>query len=118
MNALPTIPRSPATKAPVDQLIPWLLDEDQQLRGVPFSEVIFDTTGKRVLSFDANNAADQRVAKAISAACDETMKRLNAPDSVSQNVDRTNEVSSNFKYTLRDLLNATPGLKCNFPLTA
>ena len=42
--------RSPAPKEPVDQLIPWLLDEDQQLRGIPFSEVIFDTTGKKVLA--------------------------------------------------------------------
>ena len=66
---------SPAPKAAVDQLIPWLLDEDQQLRGVPFSEIIFDTTGKKVVRFDANNPVDQRVAKAISAACDETMKR-------------------------------------------
>src|SRR5712672_4878167 len=109
----------PATaQAPVDQLIPWLLDEDQQLRGVPFSEVIFDTTGKRVLSFEANNAVDQRVAKAISAACDETMKRLNAPDSVIQNIDRINEVSSHFEDTLRELLSGSPGLKCDFPLTA
>jgi len=110
---------TPATgKAAVDQLIPWLLDEDQQLRGIPFSELIFDTTGRKVLSFEANNAVDQRVAKAISAACDETMKRLNAPDSVIQNVDRINEVSSHFEDTLRELLGATPGLKCDFPLTA
>jgi hypothetical protein len=51
---------SPAPKALVDQLIPWLLNEDQQLRGVPFSELIFDTTGRKVLSFEANNAVDQR----------------------------------------------------------
>jgi len=70
-----------APKRAVDQLIPWLLDEDRQLRGVPFSEVIFDTTGKKVFGFDTNNPVDRRVAKAISAACDETMKRLNAPDS-------------------------------------
>src|SRR5438094_8239012 len=109
---------SPAPKAPVDQLIPWLLDEDQQLRGVAFSEIIFDTTGRKVLSFEANNAVDQRVAKAISAACDKTMKRLNAPDSEIQNIDRINEVSSHFEDTLRELLSATPGLKCEFPLTA
>src|SRR6266700_2529773 len=32
------LPRStiPATAAPVDQLIPWLLNEDRQLRGIPF----------------------------------------------------------------------------------
>ena len=102
----------------MDQLIPWLLDEDQQLRGVPFSKLIFDTTGRKVLWFEANNPVDQRVAKAISAACDETMKRMNAPESVIQNIDRINEVSSRFEDTLRELLNATPGLKCDFPLTA
>ncbi len=109
--------RSPAAKAPVDQLIPWLLDEGQQLRGIPFDELIFDTTGRKVLAFEANNAVDQRVAKAISAACDETMKRLNAKDSAIQNVDRINEVSSHFEDTLRELLNTTPGLQCDFPLT-
>src|SRR5438477_3846220 len=109
---------SPAPKGPLDQLIPWLLDEDQQLRGVALSEIIFDTTGRKVLSFEANNAVDQRVAKAISAACDETMKRLNAQDSEIQNIDRINEVSSHFEDTLRKLLSTTPGLKCDFPLTA
>jgi hypothetical protein len=109
---------SPPSKAAVDQLIPWLLDEDQQLRGVPFSEVIFDTTGKKVFRFDANNPVDQRVAKAVGAACDETIKRLNAPNSAIQNVDRINEVSSHFEDNLRELLNATPGLRCDFPLTA
>jgi hypothetical protein len=37
----------PATaQAPIDQLIPWLLDEDQQLRGVPFSEVLIPPAKK------------------------------------------------------------------------
>jgi hypothetical protein len=105
-------------KTPVDQLIPWLLDEDQQLRGVPFTEVIFDTTGKKVLPFDPNNAVDERIAKAISAACDETIKRFNAPGSAIQKIDRINEISSHFENSLRDLLNATPGLQCDFPRTA
>ena len=39
-------------KTPVDALIPWLLQEDAQLRGIPFSEVIFDATGKHVLAFN------------------------------------------------------------------
>ncbi|PYJ76699.1 MAG: hypothetical protein DME77_05040 [Verrucomicrobia bacterium] len=61
-------PGSPtrATAAPVDQLIPWLLNEDRQLRGIPFGEVIFDTTGKRVLAFNRQDETDQRVAKQIS----------------------------------------------------
>jgi hypothetical protein len=111
-------PVQSAAATAMDQLIPWLLDEDQQLRGVPFSELIFDATGRKVLPFEANNAVHQRIAKAISAACDETMKRLNAPDSAIQNVGRINEVSSHFEDTLRGLLNATPGLQCDFPLTA
>ena len=100
-----TLPESstPTTgKTAVDQLIPWLLDEDQQLCGIPFSELIFDTTGKKVLPFDANDVVDQRVAKMISAACDETVKRLNAPDSEIQNIDRINEVSSHFEDILRN----------------
>jgi hypothetical protein len=109
---------SPVPKAAVDQLIPWLLDEDRELRGVPFSEVILDTTGKRVLRFDVSDPVDQRVARAIRAACDETMKRLNAPNSTIQNVDRINEVSSHFEDSLRELLNTAPGLSCDFPLTA
>ena len=107
-----------ASNAPVDQLIPWLLDEDRQLTGVPFGEVIFDTTGKKVLAFDRTNEIDRRVAKEMTAAADETLKRLNAPDSVIQKVGRINEVSSHFENTLRELLNRAPGLSCDFPRTA
>ena len=111
-------PPATAADAPVDQLIPWLLDEDRQLRGIPFAEVIFDATGKRVLPVNAKDEIDQRVIKQISAACDETIKQFNAPDSTIQNIDRINEVSSHFEDNLRQLLNAAPGLNCDFPRTA
>jgi len=107
-----------SAKAPVDQLIPWLLDEDRQLRGIPFAEVILDTTGKHVLAVDAKNETDQHVIKQISAACDETMKRMNARDSVIQCILRINEVSGHFEDTLRELLNSKPGLSCDFPHAA
>jgi len=68
-------------ESPVDQLIPWLLDEDRQLRDVAFSEVILDTTGKHVLAVDRKNETDECVIKQISAALDETMRRMNASDS-------------------------------------
>jgi len=110
-------PATNSSNSPVDQLIPWLLNEDRQLRGIAFSEVIFDATGKRVLAFDPQNEADRRVVKQISAACDETMKRLNAPESVIQNVGRINEVSSHFEDTLRELLSSISGLSCDSPPT-
>src|SRR5206468_12685910 len=50
--------------------------------------------------------------------CDDAMKRLNASGSAIRQVDRSNEVSSRFEDTLRELLNSTSGLKCDFPLTA
>jgi hypothetical protein len=104
-------------RADRDQLIPWLLNEDRQLRGIPFRDLIFAATGKRVLAFDPQNEVDQRVVKQISAACHETIKRLNAPDSVIQNVERINEVSSRFEDTLCELLSSASGLSCDSPRT-
>ena len=103
---------------PVDQLIPWLLDEDRQLRGIPLAEVIADATGKKVLPFNAKNEVDERVLKAIAAACDATIRRLNAPHSPIQKVERINEVSSYFEDVLRELLDSAPGVNCHFPPTA
>ena len=105
-------------EAAVDQLIPWLLDESRQLRGIRFAEVIFDTTGKRVLPVNLKSEVDQRVVKAITTACDETVKKLNAPASAIQSTTRINEVSSHFEDALRELLNAGPGLSCDLPRTA
>src|SRR6266516_6014652 len=55
-----TVPSS-AEKAAVDALIPWLLQEDAQLRGIPFGELILDVTGNRALAFNPKNATDLRV---------------------------------------------------------
>jgi hypothetical protein len=104
--------------APVDQLIPWLLKEDNQLRGIPFAEVILNTTGKHVLAVNLSSEIDQRIIKKIGAACDETLKRMNAPDSAIQNVSRINELSAHFEDMLRGLLTSTQGLSCDFPRTA
>ena len=110
---------APAAKAnlPVDQLIPWLLREDGELRGIRFSEVIEDSTGKRVLAFNSADETDARVVKEISAVLDAVMVRLNAPESVIQSIPRINEVSSHFEDLMRKLLNAAPGLECDFPKT-
>jgi hypothetical protein len=104
-------------KRQIDALIPWLLQEDTQLRGIPFSEVIFDVTGKRVLAFNPKNEIDSRVVKQISFVLDEVMSQLNSPASVIQGIPRINEVSSHFEDLMRELLNKTSGLTCDFPKT-
>ena len=107
-----------AAVPPVDALIPWLLREDLQLRGIPFAEVIFDATGKKVIATDPKNATDVRVIGRISTALDEVVRKLNDPGSVIQGIPRINEVSSHFEDTMREVLNAMPGLSCDFPRTA
>src|SRR2546423_564124 len=104
-------------KAAVDQLIPWLLREDNDLRTIPFSQVIFDATGKRVLPIDPKSEADQRVVKQVSAILDEVVRDMNAPDSPVQKVGRINEASSHFEDLLREKLNRVPGFSCDFPRT-
>jgi hypothetical protein len=104
--------------APVDALIPWLLQEDAQLRGVPFAEVIQDATGRKVLALDRKNETDERVLRQLSGVLDEVVRRVNQPDSAIQGIPRINEVSSHFENLMRELLNNQPGLRCDFPPTA
>lgn len=108
---------SPSTAA-VDSLIPWLLRDDANLPRIPFAQVIFDATGKKVLALDPSNPTDQRVLQQIATALDEVVSRVNAPESMIQSIPRINEVSSHFEDLLCELLNATPGLGCDFPRTA
>jgi hypothetical protein len=114
----PTPVSSPVRSAPVDALIPWLLQEDHELREIPFSEVVFAATGKRVLALDLKTEPDREMVRQVSEVLNEVMKRMNAPESPIQNVPRINEVSSHFEDLLRELLNRVPGVRCDFPHTA
>ncbi|MEY2491909.1 MAG: hypothetical protein QOH24_860 [Verrucomicrobiota bacterium] len=112
------LPKPATASSAAAVLIPWLLQEKEDLHAIPFSEVIFDATGRRVLRFNSKDENDGRVLKQITSALDEVMKRVNAPDSVIREAPRINEVSSHFEDLIRELLNATPGLTCDFPRTA
>src|SRR4051812_17082051 len=85
--------QQPATaeKSPVDELIPWLLNENRELRGIPFDQVIHAATGHRVLAIDRKDETDQRVLKQIGTALDEVVRRMSAPDSPVQSFARINE---------------------------
>jgi hypothetical protein len=109
---------SPSPASPAATLIPWLLQEKEQLTELPFGDVIFHATGKKIIAIDPQNETDQRVLKQIGAALDEVVKRMNAPDNPIQSAARINEVSSAFENVIRELLNAAPGLSCDYPKTA
>ncbi|MEO7725436.1 MAG: hypothetical protein ABIU29_12260 [Chthoniobacterales bacterium] len=111
-------PPKAASPEPVDAIIPKLLQEDEQLRALPFAKVIQDTTGKKVLAIDPKDPTDQRVLKQIGRTLDEVVRQLNQPTSVIQGISRINEASSHFEDLMRKLLDAAPGLSCAFPRTA
>ena len=116
--ALPCGHAQPAPDSPIQSLIPWLLQEEGALHGIPFPDIIAAATGKKVIPVNRESPEDRRTIEAIGKACDETLKRLNAPNSPIQGIARINEVSSHVEDSLRELLNATPGFTCDFPHTA
>lgn len=117
LSAQNPAPPAPVT-GPAGTLIPLLLQEKEGLAQLPFSDVIAAATGKRILPINPNDEVDQRVLKQIGTALDEVMARMSAPDHPVQSVARINEVSSPFENAIRELLNAAPGLSCDFPKTA
>lgn len=104
--------------SPVQTLIPWLLDEASNFKGIRFADVIAATSGKRVLPFDPKDADDQRVVAAIGPVLTEVLAAMNAPDSKTRSARRVNEMSSKFEDALQAKLNALPGFACTFPTTA
>lgn len=109
---------SPSSPSAAATFIPWLLQSKDELTELSWSEVILHATGKKVLAINRQDAVDARVLKHIGKALDETLRQMNEPDAAAQSVGRINEVSSSFENTLRDLLNTSAGLSCDFPKTA
>lgn len=102
----------------VNKLIPWLLDEKETLKGIPFAEVIAATSGKKVIAVDPKDADDQRVLAQIGAALEAVLAALNAPDNPTRGVKRVNEMSAKFENAILAQLRALPGLECTIPPTA
>jgi hypothetical protein len=101
-----------------DEAVRFLMSEGAAMRGIPFADVIHAVTGTSIRPVQSGEETDQRVLKEIGTALDEVVRRMSAPDSPVQSFARINEVSGPFENMLRDLLNAAPGLSCDFPRTA
>ena len=101
----------------VRQLIPWLLDQDAALKGIPFADVISATSGKRVIPVDRKDADTARILAAIGRTLDEVLEQLNGADSPAKKQKRVNEMSKFFEDTIAAKLNAVEGFECGFPKT-
>jgi hypothetical protein len=101
----------------VHKLIPWILDEQDALKGIRFADVIAATSGKRVIPIDRADKDDQRILASIGAALDAVLATMNGADSPVRSAKRVNEMSSHFEDALRARLNALPGFTCSVPKT-
>ncbi len=103
--------------SPVRALIPWLLDADEKLTAIPFSEVISATSGKRVLPVDRTDKDTARIIGKISTALDGVLAKMNAADSPAKKEKRVNEMSAHFEDALRTALHGIDGFSCEVPRT-
>ena len=101
----------------VQKLIPWLLDENETLKGIRLADVIAATSGKKVIAIDRKDKDDQRVLAQIGTALDAVLTAMNAPESKTRSVKRVNEMSAKFEDAIHEKLNAVPGLECAVPVT-
>jgi len=94
------------------------MNEEQELKGVAFSEVVHAATGKQLIPINATNTVDREILLKIGRAMDEVLRRLNATNSPARSKRRINEVSALFEAALKTELNAVEGFACDFPKTA
>ena len=94
------------------------MNDEIELKGIPFAEVVKAATGKAILPLNLTNEVDRALLAKISGALDAVLKRMNAPDSPAQKEKRINEVSAHFEKAMKAALNTVPGFVCDFPKTA
>ena len=104
--------------ADVQSLVMKLMNEERELKSVPFSNVVFAANGKRVLPLNTTNAVDRDLITRIGRALDATLLKLNAPESPARAKRRINEVSALFEAAIKAELNAIDGFECDFPRLA
>jgi len=98
------------------EFISWLLQEDRDLKGIPFSEVLASTTGKKILRVDP--VADKAWLEKLGAALDRTLATLNDPSHPMHSAGRINEASRFIEDELMTECDKVEGWICSVPKTA
>jgi hypothetical protein len=99
-------------------LVRSLMQSGGELKQIPFSEVVFGATGRKILPLDAAREADRELLAKLGKAMDEVLQRMNATNSPAQEQRRINEVSAHFENEIKRVLDALPGFACEVPLNA
>jgi hypothetical protein len=102
-------------KSDAAEFIDWLLQDERDLRGIPFSEVLAATTGKKILPVDPE--ADKPWLEKLGAALDRTLAKLNDPAHPMHAAGRINEASRFIEDELLVECNKVEGWSCGVPKT-
>jgi hypothetical protein len=87
--AVAPLARAGESKPDSAVLIDWLLQDGRELKGIPFSEVLAATTGKKILPVPP----DAPWIKRLAAVLDRTLSAMNDPSHPIHRVGRINEAS-------------------------
>lgn len=102
----------------VEALLTTLHQGGNAFREVSFARLVELSTGRLVLPMDPEQPADAAILEGIAEVMDRLLEQFNAPDSVTHQASRINEVSAYFEEALLEALDRLPELECSLPRTA
>ncbi len=98
------------------ELVRWLVTHQDDLRDIPFADVVMAATGKRIIPVDPKRHAG--LLQKLGDALDATLAALNDPAHMIHRAGRVNEASHFIEDEIRRQANRIPGWKCTVPLTS
>ena len=103
-------------KSDATEFLGWLLQEDRDLKGINFSEVLAATSGKKIIPIDP--ATDKPWIQKLGEILDRTLAKLNDPSHPIHSAGRINEASRFIEDELLAECSAVERWSCGIPKTA
>jgi hypothetical protein len=103
-------------KSDASEFISWLLQEDRDLRGIDFSEVLAATSGKKIIPVDP--ATDKPWLEKLAVILNQTLAKLNDPSHPIHSAGRINEASRFIEDELLAQCDGVEGWTCGIPKTS
>ena len=103
-------------KSDASEFIGWLLQDDRDLRGIDFSEVLAATTGKKIHPVDP--ATDKPWLEKLAVILNQTLAKLNDPSHPIHSAGRINEASRFIEDELLVECAGVGGWTCGIPKTS
>jgi len=115
-NASAEISFTSPKKSDASEFIGWLLQEDRDLRGIDFSEVLAATTGKKIIPVDP--ATDKPWLEKLAVILNQTLAKLNDSSHPIHSAGRINEASRFIEDELLAQCAGVEGWTCGIPKTS